>query len=122
MRLRLWAQRLLTQDASILQITAVSHVIVVRIVQQRFGWNAANVQACSTQCRILLDTYCFHAQLSSFYGSYVSTRTRANDHDICVYATRVSSLGYREPGSRGPYYIFHTTRLRKQKNIETFLI
>src|SRR5438477_1949881 len=46
-------------------------------VQQRFRWNAADVEAYAAQSRIAFDEHGFHAEVGAPEGGAVAARTRA---------------------------------------------
>lgn len=64
------------------------HVVEVRIVEHSLGRNAANVQACASQCVLLLNTDGLHSELRCLDGGDVATRARTNDDNVRFYKKR----------------------------------
>lgn len=51
-------------------------MVQVGVVEERFGRNAANVQACTTECAALLDTCCLRKLVTGLLR-YVGTNLKA---------------------------------------------
>jgi len=67
--------------------TQTSEVFLCRLiklsgVEQRFGRDAANIQASSAKCIAGLDTGHFKAQLSCANGAVIAARAAANNYQI----------------------------------------
>jgi hypothetical protein len=51
-------------------------------VQQRFGWDTSNVQACAAQCLAALNTGCFQPKLRCTDCGHISTWSTANYNQV----------------------------------------
>ena len=69
----------------------VRHVVKVRILQKRLGWNAADVQTRAAESVSLFDANSLEAELSSLDGGYVAAGTAADDRQVGVICCQSSA-------------------------------
>ena len=67
-------------------------MIVVRVVEKSFGWDATDIETGASKGGPLFDAHSFHAQLCGFDGTHV-TSGASTDHNQIGILCRVQAAG-----------------------------